>query len=389
MSAATGGGPAEGAASDVPADAADGRRRDAPAPADPAAIRAALLAGYDRGHRDLPWRRDPRPWPVWVSEVMLQQTRVESVIGYFHRFIARFPTPAALAAAPVDEVLSMWAGLGYYARARNLHRAAQQVALRHGGEVPADPAALAALAGFGRYTTGAVGSIAFGHRLPALDGNVVRVLCRLDRVVDDPKVPAVRERLWQRAAALADDARAGDVNQALMELGATVCTPRSPACLVCPLAAMCRARATGDAQKLPVKPRRPERPRFERVAALVRDAEGRIWLGRRPEDGLLGGLWDLPAVEASGPDPFALRALGLEAAGAAVTVEHGFTHRVWVVHCYPATGTPTGGEATVWRAFDEAALCDPAGPALCGPALKALRAAGVALPHRRGAGRKG
>ncbi|MEZ4433108.1 MAG: hypothetical protein R3F65_11910 [bacterium] len=164
---------------------------------------------------------------------MLQQTRVESVIGYFHRFIARFPTPAALAAAPVDEVLSMWAGLGYYARARNLHRAAQQVALRHGGEVPSEPAALAALAGFGRYTTGAVGSIAFGHRLPALDGNVVRVLCRLDRVVDDPKVPAVRERLWQRAAALADDARAGDVNQALMELGATVCTPRSPACLVC------------------------------------------------------------------------------------------------------------------------------------------------------------
>lgn len=351
-------------------------------------IQGFLLSWYDHAHRDLPWRRDPRPWAVWVSEIMLQQTRVESVIGYFERFMTRFPTPAALAAAPLDEVLSMWAGLGYYARARNLHRAAQQVVERHGGEVPSEVEALAALCGVGRYTLGAVASIAFGHRLPALDGNVIRVLCRLDRVADDPRTPAVREGLWARAAALAECDRPGDLNQALMELGATVCTPKSPACLLCPVSHLCRARAAGVERALPVKPTRKARPRVERVAGLVRDGAGRIWLGRRPEDGLLGGLWGLPSVDAAGADPGALGALGLVAAGEAVTVEHGFTHRVWAVHVFAATGTPTGGEVTAWRAFDEAELRDRAGPALTGPSLKALRACGVALPHRRGAGRR-
>ena len=339
-------------------------------------------------------------WAVWVSEVMLQQTRVESVVGYFERFMARFPTPGAMAAAPLDEVLSMWAGLGYYARARNLHRAAQEVVARHGGVVPGDAVAFAALSGVGRYTAGAVGSIAFGLRLGALDGNGVRVLCRLDRVVEDPKAPGVRAGLWARMEALADDARAGDVNQAVMELGARVCSPRSPACLLCPVGDLCLARASGDAQRLPVKASRAVRPRVVRVAGLVRDGEGRIWLGRRPEGGLLGGLWDLPAVEVGSVggqvDRGALAGLGLQAVAGeggeaveAVTVEHGFTHRVWVVHVFAATGTPSGGEATVWRAVSEAELADRAGPALCGPALKALRACGVAVPFRRGAGRRG
>lgn len=354
-----------------------------PAPA--AQIRARLLAWYTEARRDLPWRRDPRPWPVWLSEVMCQQTRVESVIGYFERFIARFPTPAALAEAPLDEVLGLWAGLGYYARARNLHAAARQVVERHGGEVPGDPEAFRALQGVGAYTEGAVMSIAFGHRLPAVDGNAVRVLCRIDRVADDPRTPAVRARLRARAADLADGPRPGDLNQAIMELGATLCTPKSPACLVCPIGDLCLARRHGDARALPIKPTRKPRRAVHRVAALARDAEGRIWLGRRPTDGLLGGLWGLPAVEAPGPDPRALRALGLDAAGEPTTIEHGFTHLVWTLHTFAATGAPTGGEVDEWRAFPESALPDLG---LSGPSLKALRACGVDLPHRRGAGRR-
>ncbi|MCA9538869.1 MAG: A/G-specific adenine glycosylase, partial [Myxococcales bacterium] len=279
------------------------------------ALRQRLLAWYDQGHRDLPWRRDPRPWPVWVSEVMLQQTRVESVLPYFARFMARYPTPSALAAAPLDEVLAGWAGLGYYARARNLHRAAQQCVERHGGAVPDDPAAFAALTGVGRYTCGAVQSIAFGHRLPVLDGNVARVLCRLDHLTENPRAPQSLTRLWARAAELADGKRPGDTNQALMELGALICTPKRPKCLLCPLQAACQARAAGDAESLPARPPRKARPRLQLVAGLARDAEGRIWFGRRPEEGLLGGLWSLPSVLADPPGPTALAALDLRAVG--------------------------------------------------------------------------
>ncbi len=356
-------------------------------PAPVALLRDRLLGWYDAHRRDLPWRRDPRPWPVWLSEVMCQQTRVDSAIPYWRRFMAAFPTPADLAAAPLDRILGLWAGLGYYARARNLHAAAQQVVARHGGAVPDDPQAFGALKGVGRYTRGAVMSIAFGHRLPAVDGNAVRVICRLDRLTDDPRPPRNKEVIWRRAAALVDGPRPGDLNQAIMELGATVCSPKSPACLLCPVADRCLARAAGVQQALPVKPKRKKRRTAHRVAALVRDGEGRIWLGRRPTDGLLGGLWGLPAVDAPGPDGPALRTLGLEPDLDAepVTVEHGFTHLVWRVHTWPARGAPTGGEVEVWRAFAEGEL---PGLGLSGPSLKALRACGVNLPHRRGAGRR-
>lgn len=344
-----------------------------------------LVAWYRAHRRDLPWRRDPRPWPVWVSEIMLQQTRVESVLPYFARFLERFPTPAALAAAPIDDVLAAWAGLGYYRRARHLHQAAQQVVERHGGEVPDDPAAFAALAGVGRYTCGAVQSIAFGHRLPVLDGNVERVLCRLHRVEEDPRAPAPRRRLWDAASALADHAHPGEVNQALMELGATVCTPRSPRCLLCPLQAGCAARAAGVAEALPRKAKRKARPTITVVAGLARDADDAIWVARRPDDGLLAGLWELPGVEAPDADVRHLAAVGLVGGGDATVVEHGFTHRIWAVHVYRARGTPTTAHHTAVRAVPEHALPTLA---LTGPALKALRACGVALPHRRGAGRK-
>lgn len=355
-----------------------------PAPA--ALLRERLRPWYAAHRRDLPWRRDPRPWPVWLSEIMCQQTRVDSAIPYWRRFMQRYPTPADLAAAPLDDILGLWAGLGYYARARNLHAAANQVVERHGGAVPDDPEAFGALKGVGRYTKGAVMSIAFGHRLPAVDGNAVRVICRLDHLTEDPRPPRNREVIWRRAAAVIDGERPGDLNQAFMELGATVCTPKSPTCLLCPVADLCLARKAGVEQALPVKPKRKARRTAHRVAALVRDDAGRIWLGQRPTEGLLGGLWGLPAVDAGGPDGPALRALALEPDldAAPITVEHGFTHLIWRVHTWRATGTPAGGEAVRWQAFAEHEL-----PALglSGPSLKALRACGVKLPHRRGAGR--
>lgn len=352
---------------------------------DPATLRARLLDWYDRHRRDLPWRRTNDPWAIWVSEVMLQQTRVDSVVAYWRRFLERFPTPAALAAAPLDELLSLWAGLGYYSRARNLHRAARQVVERHGGVVPDDPAAFAALAGVGRYTCGAVQSIAFGRPLPVLDGNVTRVLCRLDRITDDPRAPAVSRRLWARAEALARGERPGDLNQALMELGATVCTPRAPRCLLCPVRSACAAHAAGDAERLPAKAPRPPRKAVHVVAGLVRDGDA-VWLARRPDEGLLAGLWELPGLEAGSPDPAPLATLGLRATGPARTIEHGFTHRVWTVHAFPAEGTPAGGAYTAFRRVPLDALADLA---LSGPALKALRAWEVpGVPRRRGAGRR-
>lgn len=352
-------------------------------PAPPTFVRSALLGWYDQGHRDLPWRRDPQPWGVWVSEIMSQQTRVESVIPYWERFMARYPTPAALAASPLDDLLALWAGLGYYARARNLYKGAAQVVARHGGVIPDDPEAFRALAGVGRYTCGAVMSIAFGRPSAVVDGNVVRVLCRLDRLHEDPRAPKTQAALWARAQALVPEARPGDFNQALMELGARVCTPKSPTCLLCPLQAGCQGLAHGEVAQLPMKKKAAARKKATLVAALVRDGSGAIWLGRRPTEGLLGGLWELPMVEGGSPE--ALSALGLKATGERKTITHAFTHLEWTVHVYPAEGQPSGGAYTGLRAVAPSALADAG---LTGPALKALRAWSVeGALKRRGAGR--
>jgi A/G-specific adenine glycosylase len=351
----------------------------------PGALRAALLGWYDLHGRDLPWRREPGAWRVWVSEIMCQQTRIASALPYFARFMDRFPTPAALAAAEVDEVLALWAGLGYYSRARNLHAAARRVVAEHGGAVPDDPAAFAALPGVGRYTCGAVQSIAFGRALPVVDGNVIRVLSRLDRVEGDPRSSAAQRVFWARAAALVVGPRPGDLNQGLMELGALVCTPRSPDCPRCPVRSACKAHAAGVQESLPPKAKRAPRTRVDRVAGLVTDAAGRVWLGRRRADvGLLAGLWDLPTVD--GLSPAALSALGLRAGALLATIEHGFTHRVWGVQVFRAQGEPVGtaGLYDEFRAVDGPGLV---ALALCGPALKGLRACGVAAPARRGAGK--
>ncbi len=261
-----------------------------------------LLRWYLMSRRDLPWRRTRDPWAIWVSEVMLQQTRVQHVVAYFEPFLARFPDPAALAATPVDEALAHWSGLGYYRRLRLLHRAAAAL-VAAGGGIPTELAALRALPGVGDYTAAAVASIAFGVAEPALDGNVVRLLCRWLACGDDPRRRAVRARLREAARALLVAASAGDSNQALMELGGRVCTPRAPRCPECPLAASCAARAAGNPEVFPRATRRGATQRVTLVMVVVEDA-GRVLLFRRPAGAsLLAGTWELPWVEAGVGDP--------------------------------------------------------------------------------------
>jgi len=258
-----------------------------------AALPARLAAWYRRRRRDLPWRRTRDPYAVWVAEVMLQQTRVATVIPYYERFLAAFPDVRALAEAPLERVLKVWEGLGYYARARNLHRAARRLLREHDGRLPADAAALRRLPGIGPYTAGAIASIAFGRDEPVLDGNVARVLCRLFRLRGDPRAARTRDRLWRLAGRIVRNGRAGLVNQALMDLGATVCTPCEPQCRACPVAPLCAAREHGEQRLLPRRgPRRPVPHHEAAVGVILRGR--RLLIGRRPADGLLGGLWEFP-----------------------------------------------------------------------------------------------
>jgi len=266
------------------------------APASP--IRRGLLRHFDQTRRELPWRSARTPYRVLVSEVMLQQTRAETAAPYYERWLRRFPGWKALAAASRDDVLLAWKGLGYYARATNLHRTASVVRDRHGGRLPRDPAVLRTLPGVGEYTAGAVASIAFGVPVPAVDGNVRRVLSRL---LDAPR-PSAR-RIHAEATRLLDPERPGDFNEALMELGATVCTPKSPRCGACPLAAHCRARAAGTAEERPAPPRAPRVRRAEFAVAVAVDKQGRTLLVRRPEVGLLAGMWEFPATELGDAGP--------------------------------------------------------------------------------------
>jgi A/G-specific adenine glycosylase len=260
-------------------------------------IRQRLLKWYARGRRDLPWRLDQDPYKVWVSEIMLQQTRAEVVAPYFERFIARFPTLGALAEAREAEVLSAWSGLGYYSRGRRLHATARAVVARHGGAFPALPAEVRALPGVGPYTAGAILSIAFGQREPAIDGNVRRVLARLAALEQDLSRRPGEEAVRGLAERLVPPQAPGDFNQALMELGATVCTPRSPRCPICPLRSLCRALALGRPADFPRELGRTKKEEWIHVAALFRDPSGRVLLVQRPADArLLPGLWHLPGL---------------------------------------------------------------------------------------------
>jgi A/G-specific adenine glycosylase len=297
---------------------------------------------FDTAQRALPWRQSlpgstlRDPYRVWVSEIMLQQTRVDVVVPYFERWMARFPTVTALAEAPLDEVLRLWAGLGYYARARNLHAGAREVVALHGGALPRDPAALGALKGVGPYTQGAILSLAFGVRAALVDGNVARVLQRLLVIEGSFDQPAVRRRVWQEAEALVPARQPGGFNEALMELGAMVCTPTNPRCDLCPVRAICGADRQGRTHELPApKVRRP--PRELRAVALLVERGHQLLLLRRPStETLWGGLWEPPWGEVESeeaPSDAAHRILHVRTGLSAMAIvpcgerEHVLTHR--------------------------------------------------------------
>jgi len=301
-----------------------------------------LLAWYRRCARDLPWRRRSDAYAIWIAEVMLQQTRVEQAGPYYQRWLERFPDIAALAAADLDEVLKAWEGLGYYARARNLHAAARRIVEEFGGELPRRVEDLLRLPGVGRYTAGAIASIAFGLDEPVLDGNVTRVLARAYRIRQAPTSVAVRKRLWKLARWLIPPGRASELNQAMMDLGATICLPRRPRCDECPLRRPCLARAAGEQDKLPRKTPRKPSPHYDVAAAVVWN-RGKVLIDLRPVDGLLGGLWEFPGgkVQPGETSADAARRELREEVGVEVgplrpliTVRHAYTHFRITMHVF-------------------------------------------------------
>jgi A/G-specific adenine glycosylase len=320
-----------------------------------ALIAPALLAWHDRsGRHDLPWQQNRTPYRVWVSEVMLQQTQVAAVIPYFDRFMARFPDVLALADAPADEVLHLWSGLGYYARARNLQRAAQQVRDEHGGEFPEDFDRVAELSGVGRSTAGAILALSRDQSHPIMDGNVRRVLSRLFAVPGRTGERAFENELWRLATLLTPAERVAQYTQAIMDLGATVCTRRNPRCDDCPLQDRCAAHAAGRQHEFPA-PRKPlSRRQREAWMLFMQDAEGAVRLARRPEQGVWGGLWSPPEFESRQALEQSLAAqigdVALLREGAPLL--HVFTHFDLLIHPLWARVDPARavaeGSTTLW-----------------------------------------
>ena len=259
-------------------------------------IQTQLLRWFEKNKRDMPWRKTRDPYAVWISEMMLQQTQVATVIPYYERFLKAFPTVHRLARADLSDVLRIWEGLGYYSRARNLHKAARTVVTRFNGTIPDNLKDLLSLPGIGRYTAGAILSIAFNRETPVLDGNVKRVLCRLYAIPEDPKETKTEERLWSISGSLIPEGNAHSFNQALMELGATICIPKKPLCLLCPLQDFCRGRKQGNPESFPRKGTRKDIPLVEAVSAVI-IKNGKVLLRQRPPTGLLGGLWEFPNWE--------------------------------------------------------------------------------------------
>jgi A/G-specific adenine glycosylase len=301
-----------------------------------------LLNWYQDHARSLPWRDNPDPYSVWISEVMLQQTRVETVLPYYERWMARFPTLASLAGASQHEVLSAWEGLGYYSRARNLHRAAQIVLDELDGQFPQDVKSLRHLPGIGRYTAGAIASIAFGKDEPALDGNIRRVLSRIFDVRQPARSKEGEALLWHLAASHLPAGRAGEYNQALMDLGSLICTPRQPDCAACPLNKTCLANSLGVQAERPVKPAKKSIPHHIVSSAIIHRAE-QVLIAQRPQQGLLGGLWEFPGGKiepgedlVTGLKREICEELGVEIeVGAAYGVyQHAYTHFRVTLHAF-------------------------------------------------------
>ena len=309
------------------------------------AVRRRLLPWFAKNARDLPWRAEPRPpYAVWISEIMLQQTRVDTVIPYFRRFLARFPDPAALAAAPLHDVLKLWENLGYYSRARQIHKTAKILVRDHGGKLPSDPEALAALPGLGPYTTAAIASFAFGHPLAVLDGNVIRVFARLLALRDDVGLPATKKKLQRLADELLLRDKPAATNEAWMELGALVCTPRNPRCSECPLRGVCRAAKSPNPEAFPNKKKKMKVPHKVVGAAVILNAKNQILIAqRKPEGGMLAGLWEFPGGKiAEGetmPQCIARElkeemGIEIEVGAHLVTVHHAYSHFTIELHAH-------------------------------------------------------
>jgi A/G-specific adenine glycosylase len=303
-------------------------------------LSSLLLKWYAKHGRTMPWRDHPDPYAVWVSEIMLQQTRVETVIPYFEKWMKLFPDVKSLANAKERDVLNAWEGLGYYTRARNLHKAAKIISSDFNGKLPRDPQALRQLPGIGRYTAGAIASIAFKTDEPTLDGNIRRVFARLYDVTEFADSPAGEKVLWGYAAQNLPKGKAGDYNQALMDLGATICLPKNPRCTLCPLMKLCKARENGTQELLPVLKPKKRTPRYIHAAAVI-VRRGRVLLSQRPVDGLLGGMWEFPNVRV-GEDPAgelekALKAttkLHIKKEAELVIVNHSYSHFRVTVHAF-------------------------------------------------------
>ena len=256
-------------------------------------LQTSLLRWFNKNARDLPWRRTQDPYAIWISEIMLQQTQVATVIPYYHRFLKRFPTVRRLAQAGLSNVLRIWEGLGYYSRARHLHRASQMVVDRFDGRIPDRVEDLLTLPGIGRYTAGAILSIAYNQEAPVLDGNAKRVLSRFFAIADPPARGKSEARLWHLSESLIPKGEASSFNQGLMDLGAMICTPKEPQCPLCPLRNLCKGKASGEPERFPTKTIRKTIPHIEAVSAVILK-NGRVLLRQRPPEGLLGGLWEFP-----------------------------------------------------------------------------------------------
>lgn len=348
-------------------------------------VRDRLVPWYRRHQRDLPWRRTRDPYAVWVAEIMLQQTRAATVGPYYERFLKRFPDTTALAEAPLDDVLKAWEGLGYYGRARNLQAAARRIVAEFGGRIPATHSELLSLPGVGRYTAGAVASIAFGLDEPVLDGNVTRVLCRVFCIRANPKKAATQKKLWRLARDVIPPGKAGEMNQALMDLGATVCTPRDPACPKCPLKRVCLARQRGLQERVPAKVRRKPIPHHDVPVAVIRRGRKLLIAQRRPE-GFLGGLWEFPGgkrLPGESLENCLVREVR-EELGVRVrvvrplaTARHAYSHfrvTLFAYECRIASGRPRATECARWKWVDLDELDEYAFPKGSHKIIAALRA---------------
>jgi A/G-specific adenine glycosylase len=335
-------------------------------PAQTERIGDRLVAWYAKEARNLPWRQTDDPYAILVSEVMLQQTRIETALPYYERFLKRFPTVGTLADAPLDDVLRAWEGLGYYARARNLHRAAQIVSIERDGRLPDTYEGLLELPGVGPYTAAAVASIAFGRDEPVLDGNVIRVLARLFSIRGNPRCAEVKKRLRSLAQMLLRRGQAASLNQALMDLGARICQPRTPRCDACPIAALCNAHRTGQETSFPPKQERRKAPHVDVVAGLIWSGasapqQARLLIAKREPDDMLGGLWEIPGGHREDEETLedALQrelreelAIDVEVLASFMQVKHAYSHfrmTLHVFHCRHLGGAPRAIECSEWR----------------------------------------